>query len=503
MELIFWACVLSLAYYPGNLGFIAWLGLIRPIGIIASLNGRAAFTSSYLFGFTFTACSIYWVAMVTPPGTVGAVLLVGLYYAIALWAFNRLYHWNRLLGKIALPFLWVGMEHYRTLTEFAFPWSDLGYTQSYYLYLIQIVSVISVHGLSLLIVAVNISLWQLFDKTMSPEKRLTSVLIPVALIAGLTAYGWAIIPPYLTEGEIKVAVLQGSITIEEKWAAGEKLQTFDVYQKIIDEIKAPDIDLYVWPETVLPCYLTRDRECEKAMRQLVRKTNSYHLVGTLSARRVNGELRHFNSCYQINPDGRIGPLQEKVKLVPFSEQVPYQNYLSFLRPQRIQEWLSFIKTYDVQWWSDFYPGDSTIIFETDKTSYGALICFESTFPEYSRMLINNGAKFLVGITNDTWFGESVGIYQHARIFVIRAIENRCWGVRSANSGLSFVVDDYGRLRDQLGPYVKGAIVVNISETDGRSVFSRVGDLAGKFSFLILTLTLGILVLSWSVRKLFG
>lgn len=495
--------MLSLAYYPGNLGFIAWLALIRPIMIIARLNGRAAFTSSYLYGFTFAAFSIYWVAMVTPPGTVGAILLVGSYYAIALWAFNRLYHWNQLIGKITLPFLWVGMEHYRTLTEFAFPWSDLGYTQSYYLYVIQIVSIISVHGLSLLIVAVNVMLWQLFDKRMSAEKRLTSLLIPLAIIAGLTAYGWAIVPLYPTEGEIKVAVLQGSVSIEEKWAPGKQQYTFDVYEKIINEIEEPDIDLYVWPETVLPCYLTRDRECETAMRQLVKKTNSYHLVGALSARRVNGELRHFNSCYQLNPDGQISTLQEKVKLVPFSEQVPYQDQVPFLRPKRIQEWLSFIKTYDVQWWSDFYPGDSALVFETDKTAYGSLICFESTFPEYSRDLINKGAKFLVGITNDTWFGESVGIHQHARIFITRAIENRCWGVRSANSGLSFVVDDYGRIRSHLGPYEKGAITANVRQIEDRSVFTRIGDIAGKLSFLILTLTLAILILSWSAKMLFG
>ena len=476
---------------------------MRPLVIISKLNGRAAFSASYLFGAAFAAFSIYWVAQVTPPGTFGAVILLGFYYAVVLWLFNRIYTRYHLLGKILFPFLWVGMEYFRTVTELAFPWSDLGYSQAYYLYLMQIVSVISVHGLSLLIAAVNILVWQIFDDRLRVDKRITSALLPVSLIIGLTSYGWAIVPPYPTEGEIKVAVLQGSVAIDDKWAPDNLMYTVDIYSNIIDSIQEPGIDLYVWPETVLPCYLTRERDCSEVMIELVRRTQSYHLVGALSAKRVNGELRHFNSCYQIDPDGVVSGPQEKVKLVPFSEQVPYQNYLSFLRPQNILKWLSFIKTYNVQWWSDFYPGDSSLVFTTNQTAYGVLICFESTFPEYSRELIQKGARFLVGITNDTWFGASVGIHQHARIFITRMIENRCWGVRSANSGLSFIVDDYGRVRSQLDAYVVGHLTGSIEENKETTIFTKIGDVAGKFSFLILLSSLTIFMVAWIFKTLFG
>ena len=86
-------------------------------------------------------------------------------------------------------------------------------------------------------------------------------------------------------------------------AGRREIDGLDVEFFPVDEER--DIDLFVWPETVLPCYLTRDRECETTMNRLAQKTASYHLVGALSARRVNGEMRHFNSCYQINPNGTV------------------------------------------------------------------------------------------------------------------------------------------------------------------------------------------------------
>lgn len=503
LELLVWSFILSLAYYPDGFGFVAWFALIRPLMIIAPLPGRAAFTSAYLYGFSFAAFCIYWVAIVTPPGTVGAVLLVGSYYAILLYVFNRLYQYKTSLAAFLFPFLWVGVEHYRTLTEFAFPWSDLGYTQAYYLYPMQIVSIVSVHGLSLIIVAVNVMLWQVMRKEVEPARRVTFALIPPFVIALLVAYGWAVVPPYPTSGDTKVAVLQGSMSPEEKWADEDEAGTFDIYGPLVEQLGDTTIDLIVWPETVLPCYLTRDRNCLSNLREIVAKSGTYHLVGSLSARRIGGELRHFNSCYQLDPNGTVGQMQEKVKLVPFSEQVPYQNQLSFLRPKAIREYLSFIETYDVQWWSDFYPGDSAVLFETEKTVYGTLICFESTFPDYSRQLILKGAKFLVGITNDSWFGTSVGIHQHARIFITRAIENRCWGVRAANSGLSFVVDDYGRIREAIAVTEVGSLIADIEEVERFSLFTRFGDWAGRGSFLILWLTIVILSLSWMKRKLFG
>jgi apolipoprotein N-acyltransferase len=190
LELTIWSFLLSLSFYPGPFGFLAWLSLVRPAIILSRLHGREAFNAAYFFGFFFNAFSLYWVVQVTPPGILAAVIIVAFYYAAVLSLFVRLYHVRPFLGIWSLPFLWVGMEYFRTLSQFAFPWSDLGYSQSYYLYILQIVSVISVHGLSFLIVIANVLLWQVLRKEVSLGYRFLSFWGAVGIVVVLVSYGY-------------------------------------------------------------------------------------------------------------------------------------------------------------------------------------------------------------------------------------------------------------------------------------------------------------------------
>jgi len=198
--------------------------------IITRLRGGEVFKAAYFFGFCFNLFSLYWIAWVTPPGMVTAVLIVALYYAAVLVMFQRIFQFRPLWGVIALPFLWVGMEYFRTLSEFAFPWCDLGYTQSYYLYILQIVSVISIHGLSFLVVAVNVMLWQSLRREVGLGTRLACFWSALGVVALLIAYGWAVWPLVPYQGRIPVAALQGSVPISEKWADDNEDFSFRLYR---------------------------------------------------------------------------------------------------------------------------------------------------------------------------------------------------------------------------------------------------------------------------------
>jgi apolipoprotein N-acyltransferase len=215
---------------------------------------------------------------------------------------------------------------------------------------------------------------------------------------------------------------------------------------------------------------------------------------------IDERRRYYNSCYLFSPEGHMGRRHDKVKLVPFTEQVPYQDDLPFLRKEFLTKYLTFIETYDVNWWSDFYPGREATISRFDDTRFGTLICFECTFPEFTRQMLLDGADFLVGITNDTWFGHSVGIYMHSRIFLTRAVENRCWMARCANSGLTYIVDGYGRIRRDLPLDAVSALRGKVRGIDGFSFFTRHGDLVGRLSFLLTVSLAFILVLVWLIGK---
>jgi len=497
-----WSFLLALSFYSSYFGFLAWIALVRPIEIIGSLRGRAAFNAGYFFSFFFGLFCIHWIGMVTPPGMVTTVLIVSTYYAVGWITFVCVYHFRQNLGLILLPFIWVGVEYFRTLSEFAFPWYDLGYSQSYYLYILQLVSITSVHGLSFLIVLVNVLLFQLRRKSVSPEKKITAVLSSAAIVVLLVAHGWIAVPKYPEEGDYSVALMQGSITPDIKWAPGNEEHSYSLYDSLAGLVAADSVRLIVWPETSAPCYLTHNAQGAIRVSEIARNSGTYHLVGTLAAAVVDGREKHYNSCFQVNPEGKLERRHDKVKLVPFAEHVPYQDKFPFLERDVLEQYLTFIETYDVQWWSDFYPGDSLVIFDLPDAAYAVMICFESAFPEYVRSGIRNGAEFIVGITNDTWFGHSVGIHMHSRIFLTRAVENRVWGVRVANSGLTYIVDGYGRVRHDLRLDEVATLVGSVKRLESYSVFTRVGDLIGLCSFLIALSLLCIMFVLW-LLKLFG
>jgi len=157
-------------------------------------------------------------------------------------------------------------------------------------------------------------------------------------------------------------------------------------------------------------------------------------------------------------------------------------------------------TNNVEWWADLYPGDSAVVFTADSINYSVLICFESAFPEYIRECLLKGADFLVNITNDTWFGRSPGPFQHMRIAVFRAVENRVWIARCANSGISALIDPYGREIVKAGLFKQKVVTGDVAPLDEYSIYTLSGPVVGKFSLLITCVIIFILLVLWFIKK---
>jgi len=499
-EFTFWAFVLALAYLPLPLGFLAWFALVRPIAILSEMHGKALFKAAYFYSFMSNIFQLYWVAIVTPPGAVTAVFILALYPAVILTAFVRVYRWKKLLGLISLPFLWVGMEYFRSLSQFAFPWTDLSYSQGYYLTFIQIVSVIGSYGLSFILVVLNLLAWQVIKKSSRLERRVTCGLGFAALIVAIYAYGWIVFPPYPEKGNFRVSLLQGDVDLETKWSNDTRDYNFILYDSLSRVASNDSAQLIVWPETAAPCYPRLEPKYRNILAETAIRSGAYNLVGALDMGPSHGDTRSFNSAFQFSPDGTMSLPYEKVKLVPFSEHVPYQDYFPFLTREFLSNYLTLIKTNKVEWWSDFYPGDSAVVFTADSINYSVLICFESAFPEYIRECLLKGADFLVNITNDTWFGRSPGPFQHMRIAVFRAVENRVWIARCANSGISALIDPYGREIVKAGLFKQKVVTGDVAPLDEYSIYTLSGPVVGKFSLLITCVIIFILLVLWFIKK---
>ena len=500
-ELTFWAFLLAVAYLPLPLGFLAWFALIRPLAIITQMEGKTAFKAAYFYSFMANLFQLYWVAVVTPPGMVAAIFILSLYPAFILLLFTKIYQRKKLLGLIALPFLWVGMEYFRSLSEFAFPWTDISYSQGYYLSFIQIVSVIGSYGLSFILVGLNIVIWQAISKSNKLETRISSAIAALVLVVSVYLYGWVVIPPLPMEGNIRIALLQGNVDLDTKWDEDTRDYNFTLYDSLAGIGAKDSADLIVWPETAAPAYPRFEPNYMAVLSETAIRSRAANLIGAIDVDYSSGKRKSYNSAFQFSPDGSISGIYHKIKLVPYSERSPYQEQFPILSRQFLEKYVRVIRMHDVEWWSDFYSGDSIVIFNVDSARYTVLICFESAFPQFVREGVLKGADFIVNITNDTWFGRSPGPFQHMRIAVFRAIENRVWLMRCANSGISAAIDPYGREIVRAGLYVQKVISANIYPIKEYSAFTRVGPIVGIVSLYITGLILLLMLIIWSVGKL--
>ncbi|MFH1698972.1 MAG: apolipoprotein N-acyltransferase [Candidatus Zixiibacteriota bacterium] len=489
LYLLFFAALLAAAWPPLPLGFLAVIALIKPLDIISGKSFRPAFKQGYFYFFFYHCFSLYWIGWVTIPGTIAAIGLISLYSAFMLALYSALYTKSKKVAFILLPFLWAGIEYFRTLLEIAFPWSNLSYTQSAYTAFIQICKYTGDAGITIILVIVNILLWQAWK-----YKKPLYVFI-VGLLIGLpTIYGSIILSQTgpSDEGPIKVVVLQGSLSIEEKWNPDNRDYNFFLYDSLAVEAvinsSQSKPDLIVWPETAAPAYLLSEYRLTRMVAQTARKVETPMLVGTLDYTRLeNDSIKTFNAAIHFNADGSHDEPYHKNKLVPFAETVPYSEYVPWLANLSLG-------------WSDFEHGRELPIYESDFGGYGVLICYEVIFPELVNQYVRNGADFLVNITNDTWYGRSSGPYQHAGMAVFRAIENDIYIARAANSGFSYFVDNFGRIYNKSNLYKKTIVHGRLKPVKELTVFNKTGPLLGQFGLLLIGLLSIILFGLWIKEK---
>ena len=488
LELIFWGVVLAFASFPLKTGWFAWFALARPLLLIAPLGAKGAFRSGFLFSFVASLVSVYWIGYVTPPGFVATITILSLYAGIIFGLFAAIYRRHHMLAFVVFPVLWVGLEYFRSLGELSFPWTDLSYTQGYYLYFIQLASVLGAHGLSFIVAATNVLLALALRPQMYVERRMSYALAAAIVIGFPFAYGWIETPAYAEPPEIRIGLLQGNFTLEQKWSKENRDEVFRVYDSLAGEAGALGAKLIVWPETAAPVYMLYDRRYVLEHTKKARADGASNIIGTMHSDFHGGRRRYYNAAVQLGPEGEFSEPYLKRKLVPFAEQAPYQDLFPFLRRDFLEKYLTFIKTYNVQWWSDFRPGDSTVILEFDSLKYAPLICFEIAYPEYVREALQRGSEFILTITNDTWFKKSAGPYQHERISIMRAVENRAWLARAANSGFTFIADPYGRIQESLPWYTRGYLTGEIDRHYDKSPFYRHGPVLGRLCFIFTLLT---------------
>ncbi len=490
------ALMLTAAFPPIDLGFLAWIGMAP---FFLALNGKSrkgGFLLGLLWGGIFFLGTIYWVvnSMVSYGGIpffTGALILMllalylSLFFALFGLGFAAvlLRGMSPLLTIIFAPALWVALEYLRgNIVTLGFPWVLLGYSQSSFLPLIQIADITGVYGISFLVVMVNMLFFYALSYWLGRVKILPlkqGVFVFLILII-ILAYGFlriSQIDKTIADWKgLKIAIVQGNIDQGRKWDLAFQKETVDIYKNLSLTLMKQGARLIVWPESAVPFYLQSEKELGYEIYNIPKAANAYLFTGADSyGLGPGGEVKYYNSAFLISPEGEIIGRYDKIHLVPFGEYVPLKKYLPFIHKLVVGV-------------GDFTPGKWLKPLEFEGHSFGVLICFESIFPELARGFIKEGAGFLINITNDAWFGRTSAPYQHFSQAIFRAVENKVFLIRAANTGISGVVDPVGRVRVQSGIFTTESMVedIKVKKHSAITFYARYGDVfaIGCFLFVV-------------------
>ncbi len=478
----------ALSFPPFRTGFLAYGALIPFFLLLQGKSAVEALRWGYVTGLFADIAVLFWIGWVTLPGLLGALLILPLFFAL-----YSIGHWFiirrlSLAGHFLLPFLWTAVEYLQSFGETAFPWNYLGYTQTYYLPLIQHAEYTSVYGVSFWVVLINVMLFVLWQKAPSTGARRALLYSLAAVFFVPLLHGALVMRTGTTGGDvIRVALLQGNVDPFEKWDANFYDRNFEVYEQQSKLTMSQRPDLLIWPETAMPFYLRHEYKYLDKVRSLVDSLRTPLLTGTIDFDYdEGGDYRYYNSALLFEPFNRRIQSYAKMQLVPFSERVPYRNYFPF----NVLKNLLYDMALGI---GDYSKGDEFNVLKFTPARYyrspeesgenrprpsyrlAAPICYESAFPNLIRQFARQGIDFLAVITNDAWFGKTSAPYQHEQIAVMRAIENRTPIARCANTGVSCFIDPFGRVSKATKIFQKTQLVGEVHIRRGTSFYTRHGN----------------------------
>jgi len=468
--------LLILSFPNVDLEFLVWVAFVPLFYAIEGKGLWSSFKYGFLTGFISFLGILYWIIVAIHnygnvpliPSVLILLLLVG-YLSLFIGAFtflNRFIQIRLGLQTILLaPLLWGSLEYLRSFFLTGFPWASLGYSQYMNLPLIQMADITGVYGLSFAILLVNSSLYMVLLQWSKRTFPLREIAITILFLLGFLVYGYlrmgAVDRQTIQNPSLKIGLVQGNIDQFIKWDQSFQKETMKIYERLSLKVAEGKPDLIIWPETATPFFFQDAKELQPLVLDIPKKTNAFLLFGTPSYKIERGKVHHYNSALMISPAGELKGKYDKIHLVPYGEYVPLGEYLSL---GSLGEGIG-----------NFKSGKEIFNFTLPQGEFGVLICFEIIFPDLCRRFVKEGADFLVTITNDAWFGRTSAPRQHLTMATFRAIENRVFIARSANTGISAFIDPVGRIVKQGDIFTEEAINGTITLSKEKTFYTLYGD----------------------------
>lgn len=462
--------VMPLAFAPTGLYPVAILSLAVLFYLCLETSPGKSFITGLIYGLGYFGVGISWVQIsihqfglpvlaFSVSVTIIFVLVIAIFPALTSWCAARYFMVSRRIKLlILLPVLWVIFEWVRSWLFTGFPWLTLGYSQIDSP-LSGVGTVAGVYGISLFTAVSAGVVALLWVERQAAFKRAFMILLPVwAGAFVLKGIDWT-----QPEGEfIKVALIQGNVPQEVKWLPSHKQQTLDLYRELSTPFWGVS-DLIIWPETALPGFAHELMEYLGSLKRHSETSGTDILIGLPVADPQTG--RYYNALISLGPDRDKGmSIYRKRHLVPFGEYLPLEALLDPV--------LDFLHIP----MSRFSPGDAQQArIETTNYQVGVSICYEDVFGEEVITGLPE-ADFLVNVSNDAWFGNSLAPHQHLEMARMRSLETGRYLVRSTNTGISAIIDQKGRVTERASQFEVATLTSVIRAYSGATPYVVFGNL---------------------------
>lgn len=452
--------ILALSMPTPEWWVLAWVGLVPLFVALRDATVPRAALCGLVTGLVYYLVFARWLLLF------GALpwVVVNTFQALFIALFAILYaRFARMrtsrVGLIIVPAAWVAVQFLKTLGAFACPWGSLAHTQANCLPVIQIASVTGAWGIDFMICFVSFAIsTAITDRARSK----TPLVIAASLVLAMLIFGFVSLrEPVVTTGGRRVALLQGNMTSGFHRVPDYLEVAFSLYSRMTLQAAKTNPDIILWPETSLPTDITSPN-ITRDISKLARQSSSWLLVGGYDPGDDPALDGFYNSLFVFNKDGERAGCYHKAQLVPYGEFVPLRDQMPFLRNYGVRP-------------DDLLASDSHALLDTPIGKLGPSICFESTFSQIARNETRDGAEVLCVVSNDAWFERSSATPQHFMMARLRAVENRRFLLRAASTGVSAVMDPYGRIRHQLGLFREGIIIDRIVPSKTLTLYTRMGD----------------------------
>ena len=508
--------MLAFAWYPHGLLpliFIAFIPLMAVEYIVFhnpdKYKARTVYFAAFIAFFIFNLLTTWWLVNASWGGAVIAVALNSVFMSYVFLFFHKIKkRVGEKWGYLVFISLWIGFEFLYHGNQISWPWLTLGNAFADTTSIVQWYEFTGVFGGSLWVLVINCIFFSCLTDSITKKKLLSAIALIILPI------GVSIVLLFSSDSTSKsdahtIVIVQPNIDPYNEKFSGSYEQQLQTMLKLAAEKTDSTTEYVVLPETALIEDIWEDELEQTSSIITIRKFLSNYpklkiIIGASTAKaygsgeelsetarkffKSDGYYDAYNTALQIDNSNTIQKYH-KSKLVPGVEQMPLQFIFKYFEQFALEMGgtsgsLGFQSTRTV-----FSSNNSSV-------KFAPVICYESVYGEFVTDYVKKGANVISVITNDGWWGNSPGHIQHLKLSKLRAIENRRWVVRSANTGISCFVNPQGEVLQATEYWVPASISGNIEINNELTFYTRFGDYIGRIAMYAAFL---LIIYSWLIR----